>query len=210
MLDETAVITRERAIERGYDANGQRPVETEWIADREDFLAHLKVVAGADGNGLRRLRRNADAKHSDVVHGARADERGRVVAPIRKPDVGRSGAGDDVQVGDDVTFVVPDESRAGAARDGENIARPVVHYTLARRDVHDGGFRGFEYGNVALLIGREFTARCDGTGRRFGAAEPVHHIRREIPERQQAEGTQESDVPDLREAAFLHLRSSSE
>ena len=49
-------------------------------------------------------------------------------APTSLPVYSVPSALDDVEVGDDVAGVVPDEARASAARHGEHVARPDIAY----------------------------------------------------------------------------------
>ncbi len=162
MLDEHAVFVRERAVERRDDARRERPVEAEGIADGEHLLPDLQVTARADRNGSRRVRRDVDLQYRDVMGFARADEPRRVVAPIGQTHACARGAIHDVQVGDDVTLLVPEESGARAARHGHDVARPEVEHALAGRDVDDRRLGVLEEGDVGLLFGGQRAARHDG------------------------------------------------
>src|SRR5215469_8343824 len=112
MLDEIAVFCGEGAVERRDDPRRQCPVEAERIADGVDFLAHQQIVARADRNRYRGAGRNPNPQNGDVVRAADADQCGGIVFSVGKSDGGRRCVRDDVQVGDDMSRTVPNESRS--------------------------------------------------------------------------------------------------
>jgi hypothetical protein len=106
--------------------------------------------------------RNADAQHRDVVRRARTDKLRAVIPAIVQPHLGFGGALHHVVVGDDVAVVVPDETRACAAGNAEQIARPEVAHELRGRDENHRAFRAFEELDGGLLVGRQIAGRRDG------------------------------------------------
>jgi len=137
MTDLRTVLAFDRAVQRRNDARGQRPVQTERIADRENLLSHAQIVTGPDCNGHRLILGHANLQHRDVVGEAGADQRCLVVATVRQLYVRRSGAGDDVHIRDDMSGCIPDEPRPRAARHAGHVARPEIHDALGRGDVDD-------------------------------------------------------------------------
>ena len=114
---DLALVDRaDLAVERADDAGGQRLVEPEGIADRVDLLADLQVAAEADRQGLELVARRADAQHGEVAVGKRAHQFGLPLRLVGERDARAARSLDDVEIGDDVPAVVPDEAAAGAAR----------------------------------------------------------------------------------------------
>jgi hypothetical protein len=66
-----------------------------------------------------------------------------------------------VEVGDDVAGVVPDEARAGAARHGEDVARPDVAHHSCGSDEHHRGARFLEQFDGGSIVGRKSSRRPD-------------------------------------------------
>jgi hypothetical protein len=163
-----AALVVERPIERGDDAGGQAPVETERIADGEHLLADAQVVARADRHRFERLAGRADEQHGDVMSLARTHQRGRIVPAVRELDRGLGRAGDDVHVRDDVPLLVPHEARAGAARHARDVARPEIDDAVARGDVDHRPLPRLEHADVLLLLRGQRAARRDRPGRRHG------------------------------------------
>ncbi len=81
-----ARFSRQRAVERGDDTSGERPVQTEGVADSEHLLTHLEVGTGADRHGRRALETDADLEHGDVVRGARPISANLRVEPSEECD----------------------------------------------------------------------------------------------------------------------------
>ncbi|GCT01002.1 hypothetical protein HmCms170_01461 [Escherichia coli] len=121
-----ARFSRQRAVERGDDTSGERPVQAEGVADSEHLLTHLEVGTGADRHGRRALEADANLEYRDVVRRTSANERSLIIATVGQFDRGRRCPLDHVEVGHHVAGIVPDEAGAGAARHGKDIARPDV------------------------------------------------------------------------------------
>src|SRR5690606_2340503 len=127
------------AVKRRDDAGGERPVEPEGIANGKDLLPHLEIGTGAHRHRRRAFEADADLEYGDVVRWARPHQRGLVVAAVGKLDGGFGRALDDVEVGDDMAGVVPNEARSRATGHGEDIARPDVAHQLRGGDVDHRG-----------------------------------------------------------------------
>ena len=101
-------------FEGADDPAGQGLIQAERIADGVAELADLQVVRGADDDGTQLVLGGVDLQHGDVFFGHAADEPGLVGGLVGERHLGGVGIADDVEVGDDVAVVVPDEPRAGA------------------------------------------------------------------------------------------------
>ncbi len=62
-----ARFSRQRAVERGDDTSGERPVQAEGVADSEHLLTHLEVGTGADKNLADCQAKLARAANDDMV-----------------------------------------------------------------------------------------------------------------------------------------------
>src|SRR5205085_40637 len=80
------------------------------------LLPDLEVVRLPDQDGPQLVGLRVDAEHGDVLAGEGADQPGPVGGAVVHRHLGGVGAEDDVDVGDDVPPLVPDEARAGPLR----------------------------------------------------------------------------------------------
>ncbi len=188
----------EGAVERRDDAGGERPVQSEGIADSEHFLPDLEVGTGAHRHSGRALEADADLEHGDVVLGAGAHQRSLIIATVGQFDRGRRCPLDDVEVGHHVAGIVPDEAGAGAARHGKDIARPDVTHQLRRGDVNHRPARFLEQLDGGLLVCRQITTRCHRALGRFARTEPGFDGRQELPQQHECgdAASDEEPAPD--------------
>ncbi len=185
----------EGAVERRDDAGGERPVQSEGIADSEHFLPDLEVGTGAHRYSGRALEADADLEHGDVVLGAGAHQRSLIIATVGQFDRGRRCPLDDVEVGHHVAGIVPDEAGAGAARHGKDIARPDVTHQLSRGDVNHRPARFLEQLDGGLLVCRQITTRCHRSLGRFARTEPGFDGRQELPQQHECGDAASDDEP---------------
>jgi len=159
MLDETpAVFGRQRSIQRRDDPGRQRPIEAERIANRKRVLPHAQIGAAAE---RQRLRQGGELyfQHGQVVGGADADKRGIQVTAVAQSHASGRRTGDDVPVGDNVSVRIPDETRPGAARHVEHVARPAIHDLRLRADIDDRRARLLEQVDGRLLTWQQRPSR---------------------------------------------------
>ena len=108
--------------------------------------------------------------------GRGADEFGIPDGLVAEGDLGSLGAADDVVVGDDVPLVVPDEARAGAAGDGEQVEAKIVAADVDAGDVIAAG-SGQE---LRSLFGSIHTLQQRGGGLLARRADRVAQSRKRI------------------------------
>jgi hypothetical protein len=115
-LDERhVVVLAANGTRRGtHDARRRTVVEAERRADRQHPFAGPHLLRIADAHGRQILRIDLDHRH--VAVRIEADDLRRKFAPVGQSDVHVVGLGHDVCIGQDVTIVADDESRAHPAR----------------------------------------------------------------------------------------------
>jgi hypothetical protein len=199
----TPLSAAQGAVQGRDDAGGQGPVQAEGIADGEHLLAHLEVVAGAQGHRRRPLEAHADAQHGDVVGGRGAHQGRPVVAAIGQLHRGFAGVLDDVVIGDDVARVVPDEAGTGAARHGEHVAGPEVAHLGFGGDEHHGTPGALEQLDGGLLVGGQVAPGGHDAGRRFLGREPALDVGQATPEQDEQDAGQ-GQPEQAGEEAVLH------
>ena len=92
------------------DAAGQGSGEAEGIAYGVDFLAHLQIGGVAEDHGLKIG--SFDLHDSEIVRLVGADDGGLVLLAIVESDFDLPSVGDDVVVGEDVSFFIDNKARA--------------------------------------------------------------------------------------------------
>ncbi len=92
------------------DAARQRSGEAEGIADGIDFLADLQIGRVAEGHRLQVG--GFDLDYGQVVRLVGADDGGLICLAVVECDLDLARFGDDVIVGEDVSFFVDDEAGA--------------------------------------------------------------------------------------------------
>ena len=102
------------------DALGDRVVEAEGIADGDDLLPDLEVARRADDDGRQAAERSFELEDGDVLGRVAADERRLDLPLVGQADHELVALVDDVEVGDDVALVVPDEAGPAAPPDGSS------------------------------------------------------------------------------------------
>ena len=74
VTDDAARRALDLPVDAAHDARGERLVEAEGVADREDALADEQVVRRADRDRAHVWRRARQLEHRDVVAGVGADD----------------------------------------------------------------------------------------------------------------------------------------
>src|SRR5262249_15476836 len=113
-LDRAVAHRSNGPSQRADDAGGERFVEPKRVSDRENALAHAKVVRGADADGAEARLGRGDANHRDVFVRGGADEGGIPCRVVRQRDADFSRFLYHMKVRDDVARIVPDEPGARA------------------------------------------------------------------------------------------------
>jgi len=174
VFDEASGFAGDGAVERGDDAGGESFVEAEGVADGEDGLSDLEVVAGADGKrGEFDGEGDVDLEDGEVVVCGEADEFGGVAGSVIKSDLRGGGGLNDVEVGDDVALLVPDEAGAGAFGDFGGAVGPRVDAAGFGGDENDGRGGVLEYFDGGFFVVHEVAARGDGARCGGGGEEPI-------------------------------------
>ena len=107
-----------------------------------------------------------DVQHGEVLVGVGADQRRSVGGVVGQRDTSAQAwrVLDDVEVGDDVAVLVPDEARAGALRHLLDVEVPEIALHRQRGDVDDGGLGLLVDLDVGFLDLGQVAARRDGAG----------------------------------------------
>ena len=179
VVDRVAVRCGDRALDRADDPGGNRAVETERVADRDDGVAHLRRVGVAERERRQRARARVDLEDGEVARRIGADD-GRLHArAVREADPDLPGALDDVVVRDDVAGLVDDE--AGA----ERLLLLLLGEELAAEE----------------RVGRDGDDARRGDlddARRGAAVDVVDRERRRRPDRRGGRGCRRADLADRR------------
>ena len=162
-MEYDAVLFREIAIECGDDSTCEGLVEAEGVSDGEDFLSDFKVGGGTDGDGVEVGGGGSNAEDGEIVVTRSADDDGVDGLFIREGDDDSLSAFDDVVVGDDVPFIVPDEAGSGATRDGLDLPGAPIAAVLGVGYEDDGWSDVFEELGGGFFEFHEVAARVDGT-----------------------------------------------
>src|SRR5262249_51801294 len=107
------------------------------VADGKDMLADLQVARRSDRDRAQAIAWRVDLQDRDVFLRCGADQLrvpGRLVG---KRDTRRIAALDDVEVGDDMAGIVPDEPGSSAARDLHEVEAKGAAPDRQRGDEHD-------------------------------------------------------------------------
>src|SRR3989475_6138756 len=166
---EPAAIRRpELAPERAHDADGERVVEPERVADGEDALADEERARHARRERHELLLWRLDPEDREVLLGSDADDLRLPVGLVGE----RHGEGvavlDDVEVGHDVALTVPHDTAPSSLRDLLDVEGEDVAPERDGRDEHDRRLRAAEDLDVPLLLRREPL----GQGRRGHGVRP--------------------------------------
>ena len=158
-------------------------------------MSHLEVCAGADRNGGRALEADADFEHRDIVGRTHADQRGLVIAAVGQLDRGIRRPLDHMKVGNDMTGVIPDETRTRPARHGKDVARPGIAHQLGRRDVDHRCSGLLEQFDGGLFISGQIATRRDGALSGLARTEPGLDGGQELPEQHECGNARSDEEP---------------
>ncbi len=175
--DPRVVARVDPPAQGGDDALGQRVVQAEGVADGHDGLAHLQVVAAADGDGPHGFQGREDLEHGDVEGEAGADDPALVGLPVRQRDLHLVHIadppsallhGDDMVVGDHMAPLVPDKPGARARGNLGDVQRPRVLRGGDGRDIDHAGLGLLEAPDRVLLLGPQRRPLGHDAGFRVG------------------------------------------
>ena len=166
VVDREAVRCGDPALDRADDPSGCCAIETERVADRDDFVTHLRQVGVPERQRRQRAHRRIDLQHRDVRRRIGADDRGAVRGLIREADLDLGRALDNVEVRHDVAGLIEHEARAERliGRVGERCAEERVGARFRvgagrRRDLHDARSAA-----AVNLVDRKGRRGCDRRG----------------------------------------------
>ena len=114
VVDRVRVRSLDDALERADDPGGDRALEAEGVADRDDRVADADGVRVAEHERRQGARVRVDLQHRDIGGRVDADDPRPLALVVREADVDRARALDHVVVRDDVAGLVDHE--AGAER----------------------------------------------------------------------------------------------
>ena len=135
VADGDAADALHLAAERADDAGGQRVIEAEGVADGDRLLPDLERDVTADADGLRAGSRGTSTLRTAMsLRGSTPTTFASNVCWSWKVTVSDRASVDDVEVGDDVPVVVPDEARARSRRRPPARAAEVVDHHPRLRD----------------------------------------------------------------------------
>jgi hypothetical protein len=127
-LDDAAGGRRQAPAEGADDARGQRPRQSERVADGEHALADPEVGRAPDGDRFQQRAGLAEPDHGEIVIGRGADDGGVDRLAVVEPDRDPARTLDHVMVGHHMARPVPDEARPRAAPPAAAVAGEYVDH----------------------------------------------------------------------------------
>src|SRR3990170_1848198 len=161
LADEGPGRTLDDAAQRAHHARGQRAVEAEGIANRHHEPPYLQILGFTKGYDVKAVGAGIHFEDGKIVGWIGPGNLGRHHCAVRKRHVELVCPLDDVEVGNDVSLLVVDETRSGAFLRygvheevvGDGAPGNVDHARPgAFEDSNHLGFQGFDLGRGGRLV----------------------------------------------------------